>query len=77
MTESLGWVATAAFSASYFARRPRTMLIIQIGAALLWIAYGVFTAAKPVVVANLVVAVSGLWAMRRSAGVTNGDGGAG
>jgi hypothetical protein len=66
--EAIGWVATAVFSASYFVRRPRTMLAVQVAAALLWIGYGALTAAAPVVVANVIVAGSAAFALRRREG---------
>ena len=67
MTEALGWIATALFSASYFARRQRAMLAIQASAALLWIAYGVLAAAFPVVAANAIVAAAAAWSLFRQA----------
>lgn len=68
MIEVIGWVATAVFSASYFVRRSRTMLAVQVAAALLWIGYGALTAAAPVVVANVIVAGSAVFALRRREG---------
>ncbi len=60
MQALLGWVATAAFSASYFARRPAALRLIQAAAACLWIAYGIQIRALPVVVANLIVAAAAI-----------------
>jgi hypothetical protein len=40
--------------------------MIQAGAALLWIAYGVSKQALPVIVANAVVAGMAVWSMWRS-----------
>ena len=65
MTAALGWVATAAFSASYFARRPATLRGIQAAAACLWIAYGVQIRALPVVAANVIVAAAALYSITR------------
>jgi hypothetical protein len=65
MTEALGWVATAVFSASYFVRRRTTMLVVQIGAALLWLGYGALTRAAPVMVANGIVVAAALASIRR------------
>ena len=56
MSDLVGWLATAVFATSYFARSPITMRWIQAGAALCWIAYGVLMHATPVIVANLIVA---------------------
>lgn len=52
----IGWVATAAFGVSYFAKTPKMLRIVQACAALLWIAYGLIIHAMPVVVANAIVA---------------------
>ena len=60
MINALGWVATAAFSASYFARRPAVLRSIQAAAACLWIVYGLEIRALPVVAANLIVAFAAL-----------------
>ncbi len=65
MIDGLGWLATAVFCASYFVRQRRIMLLVQVAAALLWVGYGAFTRAAPVVVANVVVAMSATWALRR------------
>jgi inner membrane protein len=56
MTDSIGWVATALFAASYFCKRPGALRRVQALAALLWIGYGVLLHAWPVIIANLVVA---------------------
>lgn len=61
--EAIGWVATAVFSASYFFRRPAMLRRIQAAAACLWIAYGVAIHALPVVIANVIVAVSALYSL--------------
>jgi hypothetical protein len=66
MTDWIGWVATAVFIASYFAKNRRTLLFVQIAAALIWIGYGLLLRARPVVVANaLVVAAAAFTAARR------------
>ncbi|MDR3703779.1 MAG: hypothetical protein P4L56_29285 [Candidatus Sulfopaludibacter sp.] len=65
MESVLGWVATAAFSASYFARRPAALRRIQACAACLWIAYGLAIHALPVVAANLIVAAAALYSTTR------------
>ena len=58
---SIGWIATACFGLSYFCKRPATLRLIQAGAALLWIAYGVLIHAMPVVAANVIVAVAAIY----------------
>lgn len=65
--EWIGWVATAAFASSYVSKDPATLRRIQAGAALLWIAYGVYMHAMPVVVANLIVAAVALVSTLRRA----------
>ena len=52
----IGWVATAAFAASYLCKQPRSLRRVKAGAATLWVIYGLIIHAFPVVVANVVVA---------------------
>ncbi|MEN9798246.1 MAG: hypothetical protein RL653_1942 [Pseudomonadota bacterium] len=54
--EAIGWLATVAFTASYFFREKRQLLLVQVVAALLWLAYGVVIHSRPVIVANILVA---------------------
>ena len=56
MLSSLGWVATALFAASYFCKTSRSMRRFQASAALLWVGYGIWLNALPVIVANVIVA---------------------
>jgi len=65
MADSIGWVATAIFSLSYFSRQPNRLRMIQALAACLWIAYGLFIHAMPVVIANVAVAGAALYSMVR------------
>jgi hypothetical protein len=62
----IGWVATACFGVSYFCKNTATLRLVQAGAALLWIAYGVLIHALPVVVANAIVAMAALYSALRS-----------
>ena len=67
----IGWLATAVFASSYLFRRPLVLTMIQAGAALLWVIYGVAIDAVPVIVANLIVAGAALYssfAQRRPEG---------
>jgi len=57
----IGWIATAAFAASYFCKQPKTLRVVQALAALLWVGYGLLIHAIPVVVANVVVAGMAVW----------------
>jgi len=71
--EVLGWAATAVFVASYFTRASLLTRVQMIG-ALMWIAYGIFQHALPVVVANLLVFAAAGWTARRSRRQTAGEG---
>jgi hypothetical protein len=61
MIDAIGWVATAIFASSYFFKQPAVLRRVQALAAALWICYGAFIHALPVVVANVVVAGLALW----------------
>jgi uncharacterized protein with PQ loop repeat len=61
MLESIGWLATAVFAASYFCKETVSLRRLQALAAVLWIAYGVLIGAAPVIVANVIVASLALW----------------
>jgi hypothetical protein len=56
MVDGLGWVATALFAASYFCKSSGAMRRFQASAALLWVGYGIWMNARPIIVANLIVA---------------------
>jgi hypothetical protein len=55
MLEVLGWMATALFAASYFSKTSRAMRRLQASAALLWVGYGIWMNALPIIVANVIV----------------------
>ncbi|MDQ3212320.1 MAG: lactate dehydrogenase [Acidobacteriota bacterium] len=55
MSDWLGWIATGVFTSSYLFKRADSLRLVQMIAALMWIAYGVLVGALPVVVANLLV----------------------
>jgi hypothetical protein len=55
MIEYLGWGATAVFVGSYFCSRPEALKRVQMVGAMMWVVYGLFIGASPVVVANLLV----------------------
>jgi hypothetical protein len=61
MVNGLGWVATALFAASYFCKTSRSMRRVQASAALLWVGYGIWLNALPIVVANVIVATLALY----------------
>ena len=55
-TDWIGWLATAVFVSSYFAKQPRTLRRWQGLAACLWGVYGALIGAMPVIVANVIIA---------------------
>jgi len=61
MLDGLGWIATALFAASYFCKTSRAMRRVQALAALLWVGYGIWMNALPIIVANLIVAALALY----------------
>ena len=61
MLDGLGWVATALFATSYFCKTSRAMRRVQALAALLWVGYGVWMNAFPIIVANVIVAALALY----------------
>ena len=69
MPDYIGWMATATFASSYFCKRPAILRRVQGLAALLWIGYGIWIHALPVIVANTVVAtvavISSFWPASR------------
>jgi hypothetical protein len=65
MLNTIGWLATATFAASYFSRQPAILRRVQAGAACLWIVYGILLGAMPVVAANVIVALAALWSSRK------------
>jgi len=58
MLDAIGWLATLVFSASYLFRSGAALRRVQAVAALLWIAYGIAIASKPVIAANVIVAAA-------------------
>ena len=67
MSDWLGWVATGVFTSSYLFKRADSLRLVQMIAALMWIAYGALVGALPVVVANLLVlcaAAAATWSGR-------------
>jgi hypothetical protein len=66
MIEWLGWAATAVFVGSYFFSRPRTLRLVQLAGALMWVGYGLVIGAAPVVVANVLVCAAAGWSLWRA-----------
>jgi len=65
---SIGWVATAVFTASYFTGRAERLRYLQMLGAALWLVYGIAIGAPPVIVANLLVLVAATWTTLRARG---------
>lgn len=63
MLSWIGWIATACFGLSYFFKKPATLRLIQAGAAILWISYGLLIHAMPVVAANVIVALAAVYSI--------------
>lgn len=61
MFDGLGWLATALFATSYICKTSRAMRRVQALAALLWVGYGIWMNALPIIVANVIVAVLALY----------------
>ena len=61
MLDCLGWLATALFAASYLSKSSRSMRRVQASAALLWVGYGVWMKALPIIVANVLVAAMAVY----------------
>jgi hypothetical protein len=61
MISLIGWLATALVTASYFFRSHKTLRVMQALGAVVWLTYGVLINSKPVVVANIIVAVVALY----------------
>ncbi len=66
VTETLGWVATSVFVASYFFAKPAALRAVQMGGAVLWIVYGVLIGAIPVIAANALVFAAAAWTFARN-----------
>jgi hypothetical protein len=65
--DALGWVAAAVLVLSYLAKKPFTLVVVQIAAALIWIAYGVALSSAPVIVANVFAGAAATFAAWRFA----------
>lgn len=61
LVESIGWVATAVVAISFFFGNPRTLRIVQIFGAVLWLLYGAAIESLPVIVANSLIISVASW----------------
>ncbi|MFL5447509.1 MAG: YgjV family protein [Gemmatimonadales bacterium] len=65
--DTLGWLATALFLASYSRKSQQGLRLTQAAAALLWVVYGILLHALPIIVANLLVAAVAGYSSRNEA----------
>lgn len=65
LADTIGWIATAVYVASYFFPKPAMLRGMQMVGALLWMIFGVLIASKPVIVANVLVFAAAGWTLLR------------
>lgn len=70
IADSIGWMATAVFVASYFFSKPAMLRGLQMVGAALWMTFGVLIASKPVIVANVLVFAAAAWTLLRRRSTT-------
>jgi hypothetical protein len=63
--DTIGWTATAVFTASYLSRNHSTLRRVQMAGASLWLAYGLVMQAPPVIGSNILVLSAACWAEYR------------
>ena len=61
LVELIGWVATAVVATSFFFGNPRTLRMVQIFGAILWLLYGAAIESLPVIVANSLIISVASW----------------
>jgi hypothetical protein len=62
VADSIGWTATAVFTASYLTSGQATLRRVQMAGASLWLTYGLVTQAPPVIGSNILVLSAACWA---------------
>jgi hypothetical protein len=70
MADTVGWVATAVFVASYFFPKPAMLRGLQMLGAALWMAFGLLIASKPVIASNVLVFCAAAWTLVRDRAAT-------
>lgn len=68
--DTVGWIATAVFVASYFFPKPAMLRGLQMLGAALWMTFGVLIASKPVIAANVLVFAAAGWTLMRTRAAT-------
>ena len=54
----IGYFATSLFTLSYVFKQPKALLSLQVAAASTWLLFGILVHQTPVIVANILVALS-------------------
>jgi hypothetical protein len=72
LADTMGWIATAVFVASYFFSKPAMLRGLQMLGALLWITFGVLIASKPVIASNILVFAAAGWTLARQRATRGG-----
>jgi hypothetical protein len=70
LADTVGWIATAVFVASYFFSKPAMLRGLQMLGAVLWITFGVLIASKPVIASNVLVFSAAAWTLARKPAAT-------
>lgn len=65
LADTIGWTATAVFTASYLTRGGATLRRVQMAGASLWLSYGLVQHAPPVIGSNILVLGAACWAEYR------------
>jgi hypothetical protein len=65
VADTVGWIATAVFVASYFFSKPAMLRGLQMLGALFWMTFGILIASKPVIVSNVLVFAAAGWTLFR------------
>jgi hypothetical protein len=65
LADTIGWTATAVFTASYLTNGPAMLRRVQMVGASLWLTYGLVMQAAPVIGSNILVLTAACWAEYR------------
>lgn len=65
VADTIGWTATAVFTASYLTNGPARLRRVQMVGASLWLTYGLVMQAPPVIGSNILVLTAACWAEYR------------
>ncbi len=68
VADTMGWMATVVFVASYFFSKPAMLRGLQMLGAVLWMTFGLLIASKPVIVSNVLVFAAAGWTLVRDRG---------